>query len=77
VGSQVVEKDSAILGWPNEIDIASPSHHSGICKFPGPSDQRYQTAIFAIRELIGDVDTANNYGQQSLALGDVLTIQSG
>lgn len=49
----MVRKDSAILGWPNELAIAASAHHSNICKFPSPSDQRYQNTISAIQELIG------------------------
>ncbi|KAH7146440.1 hypothetical protein EDB81DRAFT_584616, partial [Dactylonectria macrodidyma] len=49
---RVVDKDSATLGWGNELDIASSSNHSNICKFPSPVDQRYQTAVFAISEMI-------------------------
>jgi hypothetical protein len=56
--NQVVEKDSAILGWPNELDIASSSHHSGICKFPSSSNERYRTAIANIKDL---VDVATDY----------------
>lgn len=47
-----MEKDSACLNWPNELAIASSAHHSNICKFPDPSSQRYQAAVFAIQELI-------------------------
>ncbi|CVL12428.1 uncharacterized protein FPRN_03634 [Fusarium proliferatum] len=50
---EVVRKDSAILGWPNELAIAASAHHSNICKFPSPSDQRYRNTVSAIQEVIG------------------------
>jgi hypothetical protein len=58
--SQVVEKESATLGWPKELDIASSSHHSNICKFPSPSDARYKTAVHALAELAKDLDDGDD-----------------
>ncbi|KAH7109021.1 hypothetical protein EDB81DRAFT_954385 [Dactylonectria macrodidyma] len=62
---RIVEKDSATLGWSNELDIASSSNHSTICKFPSPTDKRYQTAIFAIHDMMDSVDEANNNIRES------------
>ncbi|KAM0255136.1 hypothetical protein ACHAQJ_006059 [Trichoderma viride] len=53
---RVVNKDSARLGWGNELDIASPANHSSICKFASAADPRYQTAIDAVFDIIGVPD---------------------
>ncbi|KAL6829124.1 hypothetical protein J3E69DRAFT_364751 [Trichoderma sp. SZMC 28015] len=48
----VVDKDSARLGWSNELDIASPANHSGICKFSSREDPRYETVVSEIVDMI-------------------------
>jgi hypothetical protein len=50
----VVEQHSATLGWPTELAIAATANHSDLVKFPSSSNQRYQDAVFAISELVGD-----------------------
>ncbi|ETS79015.1 hypothetical protein PFICI_08868 [Pestalotiopsis fici W106-1] len=64
LNSRVVEKDSATLGWPNELAIASVATHSTVCKFPSRENSRYQTAISAIYEVI-EQDEANRVLQAS------------
>ncbi|PKK49215.1 hypothetical protein CI102_4806 [Trichoderma harzianum] len=54
----VVDKDSARLGWSNELDIASPANHSGICKFSSREDPRYETVVSEIIDMI-DVEEDN------------------
>ena len=49
---QVVDRDSSILGWSSEIDIAASANHSNICKFPRADDSRYRTACYSIGEMI-------------------------
>ncbi|PTB68629.1 hypothetical protein BBK36DRAFT_1166530 [Trichoderma citrinoviride] len=49
----IVDKDSARLGWSNELDIASPSDHSSICKFKSRDDPRYEVVISEILDIIG------------------------
>ncbi|KFY38625.1 hypothetical protein V494_04289 [Pseudogymnoascus sp. VKM F-4513 (FW-928)] len=39
----IVEKDSAVLGYPNEISIAVNADHNTICKFPSREDVNYVT----------------------------------
>ncbi|KAF4985638.1 hypothetical protein FDECE_16421 [Fusarium decemcellulare] len=49
---EVVTRESAILGWPNELAIATSAHHSNICKFSSPSDQRYRNTVSIIHGMI-------------------------
>ncbi|KAE8446972.1 hypothetical protein EG329_011454 [Mollisiaceae sp. DMI_Dod_QoI] len=49
---RVVERDSSILGWSSEIDIAASANHSSICKFPRADDSRYRIACYSIGEMI-------------------------
>ncbi|KAL7808190.1 hypothetical protein V8C26DRAFT_423602 [Trichoderma gracile] len=48
----VVDKDSARLGWSNELDIASPSNHSNICKFTSRDDPRYEMIVSELLDII-------------------------
>ncbi|KAL6863992.1 Alpha/Beta hydrolase protein [Trichoderma novae-zelandiae] len=48
----VVTRESARLGWSNELDIASPSDHSNICRFRSRDDPRYETVISEILDII-------------------------
>ncbi|KAK4155684.1 hypothetical protein C8A00DRAFT_41698 [Chaetomidium leptoderma] len=54
LNGRVVEQQSATLGWPNELAIAAAANHTNLVKFPSSSNQRYQDAVFAISELVGD-----------------------
>ncbi|XWW98179.1 hypothetical protein V2A60_006176 [Cordyceps javanica] len=65
---RVVERDSAILGWANELDISSPSNHRNICKFTSPKDQRYRIAIDAICDII-DAPEGNTSSVLKLPFG--------
>lgn len=47
----VVEKQSAILDWPNETTIRLNGNHSTICKFSFLDDQRYRTVWSNLREI--------------------------
>lgn len=65
----IVDKDSARLGWSNELDIASPSNHSNICRFKSRDDPRYETVLSELLDIIdaadGNVDVTR---EPSLAL---------
>jgi hypothetical protein len=40
--TQVVQKESAVLGWSNEIEVSMGANHSSICKFKTRKDPRYR-----------------------------------
>ncbi|KAJ6788410.1 hypothetical protein PWT90_04691 [Aphanocladium album] len=54
---RVVDKDSAILGWGNELDIASPANHSEICKFDSPDESRYRIVISIISDMVASLSS--------------------
>lgn len=81
LNGRVVEPQSATLGWPNELAIAAAANHTDLVKFPSPSNQRYQDAVFAISELVGDPpedDDARKYSSPRCSNGepDILTAAS-
>lgn len=38
---KIVEKDSAVLGYPDEVSMAMKADHHTICKFPSREDVNY------------------------------------
>ncbi|KAH0492276.1 hypothetical protein TgHK011_007237 [Trichoderma gracile] len=61
----IVDKESARLGWSNELDIASPSDHANICRFKSRDDPRYETVIYELLDIIDvaedHIDTAREF----------------
>lgn len=49
----IVEKDSAILGWPAENTTPMNTDHRGICKFDRTSDPSYRT----VRNILAAITT--------------------
>ena len=51
--SQVVEKDSACLGLPNEVAVGiGGADHSDVCKFDDPLGQKYSPVKNAMAEVV-------------------------
>ena len=48
----VLEKDSSILGYPDEISRALDADHHGVCKFDNPEDSNYISVCNALKTLI-------------------------
>ncbi|OTA04435.1 hypothetical protein A9Z42_0050300 [Trichoderma parareesei] len=61
----VVDRDSARLGWCNELDIASPSNHSNICKFTSRYDPRYETLVSELLDIIDETEDDSGLARES------------
>lgn len=61
----VVDRDSARLGWSNELDIASPSNHSNICKFTSRDDPRYELIVSELLDMIDVTDDDCDLARES------------
>ncbi|KAI0967869.1 hypothetical protein F4678DRAFT_444830 [Xylaria arbuscula] len=48
----VLEKDSSVLGYPEEISRPLPADHHDVCKFTSPTDNSYVTVRNAIKSLM-------------------------
>ena len=55
----IVEKDSAILGYPNETSRALNANHHDVCKFTSPNDTNYHSVTSALRSLITSFQLSN------------------
>ena len=62
----VLEKESAVLGYPGEISKALDADHHGVCKYDGPEDPRYLTVRNVLRSLVGNADSGVNNGETIL-----------
>jgi len=51
----VVDKESAILGYPNEISASLDADHINVCKYSSPYDANYISVRNALRSLIGKI----------------------
>jgi WD40 repeat protein len=49
----VLEKDSAILGYPKEISRALNADHHDVCKYSTPQDSNYVSVRNALKTLVG------------------------
>lgn len=54
--TMVLEKDSAILGYPKEISRPLHADHHGVCKFSGPEDPNYISVRNAIGTLLEGIN---------------------
>ncbi|KYG47040.1 hypothetical protein M433DRAFT_63914 [Acidomyces richmondensis BFW] len=48
----IVDKDSAVLGYPNEISASLDADHINICKYNSPDDANYISVRNALRSLV-------------------------
>lgn len=53
----IVDKDSAILGYPNERTAYINANHRGVCKFESPGDSNYLILRNAFASTVNDVVT--------------------
>ncbi|KAI1769316.1 hypothetical protein GGR53DRAFT_153782 [Hypoxylon sp. FL1150] len=53
----IVEKHSALLGYPNEIQQPLNANHHDVCKFTNTSDPNYISVLGALRSIVGTVKT--------------------
>ncbi|KAL1860723.1 hypothetical protein Daus18300_009066 [Diaporthe australafricana] len=51
LGCLVVDRDSATLGWHNEIVVPIDGNHRNICRFSGPKDPRITPVLSNIKEM--------------------------
>jgi WD40 repeat protein len=49
----IVEKDSAILGYPKEISVPLDADHRNVCKFSSTESGNYMSVRNALRSLVG------------------------
>ncbi|KAK5682670.1 hypothetical protein LTS10_005799 [Elasticomyces elasticus] len=56
----VVDKDSAVLGYPDELSRSLDADHVNICKFSTPDDANYVAVRNALRSLVGKQDESEH-----------------
>lgn len=49
----VLEKDSSILGYPNEVSTPLDADHHDVCKYSGPDDPNYVSVRNTLKSLVG------------------------
>ena len=52
----VLEKDSAILGYPGEVSRGLDADHHEVCKYDSPQDHRYISIRNALKSIIHAAD---------------------
>lgn len=55
----VLEKDSAVLGYPGETSKALDADHHGVCKYDSPVDPNYVTVRNVLKSLVSKIIAAN------------------
>lgn len=72
-GMQIVEKDSALIGW-RETQILIHANHSDMVKFSNAAENDYKQIKYVIREIITDnIERGRGNGNgtmKTLALAD-------
>lgn len=61
----VLEKDSSILGYPNEVSKPLDADHHNVCKYTSQEDPNYVSVRNALRSVIGKVSKLENVGYAS------------
>ena len=49
----IVEKDSAILGYPAELSVPLDADHKSMCKYSSPTEANYLSVRNALRSIVG------------------------
>ncbi|KAL3427212.1 hypothetical protein PVAG01_00721 [Phlyctema vagabunda] len=76
----VVQKDSAVLGLPNEHVQLLNADHRHVCKYSSPSDPNYLTIVNALTVVIDDIEKdgqstkKNQYRSQMRLISDFLQV---
>lgn len=55
VYSQVVDQNSATLGWPGEIVVPIDANHRNICRFTGEKDHRIAPVLSNVRQMFREI----------------------
>jgi hypothetical protein len=68
----VVDKASAVMGYPSETPMPLSANHHDVCKFTSPQDPNYISVVGALRSVASSVvssamDTASKQDLQQLA----------
>lgn len=53
LNQRVVDEDSAVLGFPDEVSIGIPGNHRSMCRFDSINEQRYRCVWTNIQNLAG------------------------
>lgn len=53
--SQVVDQNSATLGWPGEIVVPIDANHRNICRFTGEKDHRIAPVLSNIKQIFREI----------------------
>ena len=61
---QIVEKDSARIGW-HEVEISIHANHRDMVKFAHPHDSNYKRIKGAFKDIVRDKIEASEQGQNS------------
>jgi hypothetical protein len=62
----VLEKESAVLGYPGEISKALDADHHGVCKYDSPDDPRYISVRNVLRTLVCKAKPILEHSKRSL-----------
>ncbi|KAJ5958775.1 NACHT and WD domain protein [Penicillium vulpinum] len=65
VKAMVVEKESAVLGYPSEISAPLLADHHGLAKFPNPDDRNYGDVRNVLRRWVHNIKELQFSGRES------------
>ncbi|KAK3291455.1 uncharacterized protein B0H64DRAFT_246143 [Chaetomium fimeti] len=73
----IVDKATAVMGYPDEIQIPLVANHHDVCKFSNAKDANYTSVIGALRSIVGSVVSTVNAAvpeENSHYLTDMLSV---
>ncbi|KAI1741935.1 hypothetical protein F4680DRAFT_446481 [Xylaria scruposa] len=73
LSTMVLEKDTAVLGYPRETPQPLSANHHDVCKFQSREDANYLSVLGALRSVVepdlpDSLHGANGYSEENLAL---------
>ncbi|KAL1393537.1 hypothetical protein HDK64DRAFT_315026 [Phyllosticta capitalensis] len=71
----ILEGDSSVMGYPQEVSIPLLADHHSVCKYSSPQERNYVKVLNTLKDLIGRLQVAKTKRTGSHALDEIKTIQ--
>ncbi|KAK8244134.1 hypothetical protein HDK90DRAFT_501620 [Phyllosticta capitalensis] len=71
----ILEGDSSVMGYPQEVSIPLLADHHSVCKYSSPQERNYVKVLNTLKDFIGRLQVAKTKRTGSHALDEIKTIQ--
>ncbi|KAK0716184.1 hypothetical protein B0H67DRAFT_666819 [Lasiosphaeris hirsuta] len=75
ISVKIVDRPTAVMGYPNETQTPLNANHHDVCKFSDTSDPNYVAVVGALRSVVDSVISRTGGGDQATSEEDLRLIQ--